>query len=76
MLSKHPRAQAFLGNTFHTFGAVEVSGQNLYRLLRQKEAVLLFPGGVREAFKRKGEKYRCVWGVCVPRMDGYVWVAL
>ena len=25
------------------------------------ESVLLFPGGVREAYKRKGEEYRTFW---------------
>lgn len=31
-----------------TFGAVPVGGRNFFRLLQNKEAVLLFPGGVRE----------------------------
>lgn len=31
-----------------TFGAVPVGGRNFYRLLQNKEAVLLYPGGVRE----------------------------
>ena len=46
---------------FTTFGAVPVSGRNFYRLLAAGECVLLFPGGVREAFKRKGESYRLFW---------------
>ena len=46
---------------FSTFGAVPVSGKNLYRLLAAGECVLLFPGGVREAFKRKDEKYALFW---------------
>ena len=46
---------------FSRFGAVPVSGKNLYKLLAAGECVLLFPGGVREAFKRKGEKYALFW---------------
>ena len=43
------------------FGAVPGSGRNLARLLQNGEAVLLFPGGVREAYKRKGEDYKLFW---------------
>lgn len=46
---------------FTSFGAVPVSGKNLYKLLNQGECVLLFPGGVREAFKRKNERYLLFW---------------
>ena len=46
---------------FTAFGAVPVSGKNLYKLLAAGECVLLFPGGVREAFKRKDEKYALFW---------------
>ena len=38
-----------------------MSGMNFYRLMKQGEAVLLFPGGVREAFKRRNEKYELFW---------------
>jgi hypothetical protein len=31
-----------------TFGAVKVGGRNFFKLLQNGEAVLLFPGGVRE----------------------------
>ena len=48
-------------NTFTTFGAVPVTGKNFYKLLAAGEVVLLFPGGVREAFKRKNEEYRLFW---------------
>jgi 1-acyl-sn-glycerol-3-phosphate acyltransferase len=60
---KPPRramAMGGLGN-FTQFGAVPVSGMNFFRLLKQGEAVLLFPGGVREAFKRRDEKYELFW---------------
>jgi hypothetical protein len=46
---------------FTTFGAVPVSGINFYKLLDAGETVLLFPGGVREAFKRKNEEYKLFW---------------
>jgi len=46
---------------FTTFGAVPVSGMNFYKLLDAGETVLLFPGGVREAFKRKNEEYKLFW---------------
>jgi hypothetical protein len=41
---------------FRTFGAVPVTPTSFYRLLQAGEAVLLYPGGVREGFKRKHEK--------------------
>lgn len=37
-----------------TYGAVPVSPRNLFKLLSNKENVLLYPGGVREAYHRKG----------------------
>tara|TARA_B110000240_G_scaffold22136_1_gene22453 strand:+ start:204 stop:2621 length:2418 start_codon:yes stop_codon:yes gene_type:complete len=49
---------------FSKFGAVPVSGRNLYKLLNNGECILLFPGGVREAFKRKNERYQVrPWGL-------------
>lgn len=32
-----------------------------YRLLQQGEAILLYPGGVSEALKRRGEDYSLQW---------------
>lgn len=49
------------GNTFRDFGAVPVSPRNIFRLLQRGEAVLLFPGGVREAMHGAGEEYRLFW---------------
>ena len=46
---------------FTSFGAVPVSPFNLHKLLSDGEAVMLFPGGVREAYKGKGEEYRLFW---------------
>ncbi len=56
-----PNAGPFGGGNFSDFGAVTVSGKNFYNLLKANETVLLFPGGVREAFKRKNEKYQLFW---------------
>ena len=47
--------------TFERFSAVPVSGRNMYKLLKEGKTVLLFPGGAREVFKRKGEKYKLFW---------------
>ncbi|KAF6251663.1 alpha/beta-hydrolase [Scenedesmus sp. NREL 46B-D3] len=44
-----------------TYGAVPVNGKNMHQLLANGEVVLLYPGGAREAFKRKGETYKIVW---------------
>lgn len=50
-----------MGNFLTTFGAVRVSAKNLYRLLQQGERILLYPGGARESFKLKNEKYQLFW---------------
>lgn len=47
--------------TFDRFGAVPASARALFRCLNAGEAVLLFPGGAREVFKRKGEAYTLFW---------------
>ena len=48
---------------FETFGAVPVSPRALFKLLKNGDNVLLYPGGVREAFKstKKGEGYKLFW---------------
>ena len=43
-------------------GAVPASPDACARLMRAGEAILVFPGGAREVAKRKGEKYKLVWG--------------
>lgn len=43
------------------FGAVPVSARNMIQLLKNGESVLLFPGGVREAYRRKNEEYKLFW---------------
>ncbi len=47
-----------------------VSVSVLRRLLRNNEAVLLYPGGVREAYKNKDEKYQVMAGStqCAPAL--------
>jgi len=47
--------------TFERFGARPASARTLYASLASGEAVLLFPGGAREVFKRKGEEYTLFW---------------
>jgi len=50
-----------LQSTYRTFGAVPVSPTSFFRLLSCGEAVLLYPGGVREGLKRRNEKYELFW---------------
>ncbi|XP_024310260.1 acyltransferase-like protein At1g54570, chloroplastic isoform X3 [Brachypodium distachyon] len=42
-------------------GAVPVTPVNFYKLLSEKNFVLLYPGGAREALHRKGEEYKLFW---------------
>lgn len=46
---------------FTNFGAVPVTPRNMFKLLRNEEVLLLFPGGAREALKEKGEEYQLQW---------------
>ena len=50
-----------LSALFKKFGAVEVRADNMYSLLAAGETVLLFPGGVKEAYHKKGEDYEIFW---------------
>eukprot|EP00798_Chlamydomonas_sp_ICE-L_P020293 gene20293-27050_t len=45
------------GRFLETYGATPVNGPNMYKLLSQSEAVLLYPGCAREAIQPKGEKH-------------------
>ncbi|CAI7807247.1 unnamed protein product [Closterium sp. NIES-53] len=49
------------GEQYKLFGAVPVTPANTYKVLANKEAALLFPGGVREALKKRGEDYQLFW---------------
>jgi 1-acyl-sn-glycerol-3-phosphate acyltransferase len=44
-----------------SLGCVEGTRDNCSALMRAREHVLVFPGGAREVFKRKGEAYRLIW---------------
>lgn len=59
--NNHRRHSNSFLRIMESFGSVAATPRNLYRLLEQKEAVLLFPGGAREAFKRKDEAYSLHW---------------
>lgn len=43
------------------YGEVEGTRKNADFLLESKQHVLVFPGGAREAFKKKGEAYQLLW---------------
>jgi len=49
------------GNSLQTWGAVPVTPRNFYKLLLRGEPVLLYPGGVREAYHGRGEAYQLFW---------------
>jgi 1-acyl-sn-glycerol-3-phosphate acyltransferase len=42
-------------------GGVLGSRENCAALMRRGESILVFPGGAREVFKRKGEAYQLFW---------------
>ena len=46
----------------HYFGTVRANRSNCIALLERGEAVIVFPGGAREAIRRKDEKYALQWG--------------
>ncbi|KAJ1400936.1 hypothetical protein B484DRAFT_405887, partial [Ochromonadaceae sp. CCMP2298] len=46
---------------FEKFGAVEVSPMNIFQLMRINATIMLFPGGIREAFHGRGEEYKLFW---------------
>jgi len=50
-----------VGDFHKRFGAVEVSKRAYYRLLQQKECILLYPGGLKEAFHERSQKYQLLW---------------
>lgn len=43
------------------FGTVDGTRANCRALMRARESILVFPGGGREVFKHKGEKYKLLW---------------
>ncbi|KAG6793294.1 hypothetical protein NC652_003325 [Populus alba x Populus x berolinensis] len=54
-----PPLQQF--DVVRTMGAVPASGSNFYKLMSSKAHALLYPGGMREAYHRKGEEYKLFW---------------
>lgn len=53
-------------------GVVDGTRENCAALMRAGEVLLVFPGGAREAVKRKGERYALMW----KRRLGFVRMAL
>jgi 1-acyl-sn-glycerol-3-phosphate acyltransferase len=43
------------------FGVVDGTPENVRELMRDRESIVVFPGGAREVFKRRGEKYCLLW---------------
>lgn len=43
------------------FGTVDGTRENCEALMRARESILVFPGGAREVFKHKGERYHLIW---------------
>lgn len=54
------------------FGVVEGTPENAHALMRAGESVVVFPGGAREVFKHRGERYTLVWG----RRTGFARLAI
>jgi 1-acyl-sn-glycerol-3-phosphate acyltransferase len=44
------------------FGVVDGTRRSCRALMRAGESILVYPGGGREVFKRRGERYRLLWG--------------
>lgn len=57
MHSKVPYWRDLLEN----HGVVPATPENCAQLMKTKQHILVFPGGAREAFKRKGEEHRLFW---------------
>ncbi|MBC7302947.1 MAG: acyltransferase family protein [Nocardia sp.] len=60
-LAEHVLMVPGVRNFLHHFGAVRGTRSNCLALLERGEAVVVFPGGGREAIRRKGEKYVLKW---------------
>ena len=60
------------GNFNARFGAVPVSSRALYKLMARGDSALLYPGGLREAFKstKRGEAYKLFWPDAAGSADG------
>lgn len=60
-LAEHVLMVPGVREILHRFGAVRGTRNNCLALLERGEAVVVFPGGGREAIRRKGEKYVLKW---------------
>lgn len=60
-LAEHVLMVPVVREILHRFGAVRGTRANCLTLLERGEAVVVFPGGGREAIRRKGEKYVLKW---------------
>jgi|SRR5271165_3332505 len=49
------------GELLTAAGCVKGTRENCMALMRAGQHVMVFPGGAREVFKRKGESYRLIW---------------
>ncbi|CAN6857894.1 unnamed protein product [Brassica oleracea] len=68
---KDALADTQMFDKYKIMGGVPVSNFNIFKLLRSKSHVLLYPGGVREALHNKGEEYKLFW----PEQPEFVRVA-
>lgn len=59
------------GAVFERFGAIKATPFATYKLLKEGQSVLLFPGGAREVTKRRGENYQLKWRVRCPSHSTY-----
>lgn len=51
----------FWRDLLKNYGVVPATPGNCTQLMKNREHILVFPGGAREAFKRKGEEHRLFW---------------
>lgn len=56
----HKSVPVFRG-IFSDYGAVIGSRENCETLMKQKQHILVFPGGTNEMLKNKGEEYKLIW---------------
>ncbi|KAA8545000.1 hypothetical protein F0562_019783 [Nyssa sinensis] len=59
LAAESPEFSSF--DSMKVFGALPATASNLFKLFATKSHVLLYPGGLREALHRKGEKYKLFW---------------
>ncbi|GGK41585.1 lysophospholipid acyltransferase family protein [Nocardia camponoti] len=60
-LAEHVLMVPVVRDILHRYGSVRGTRGNCLTLLERGEAVIVFPGGGREAIRRKGEKYVLKW---------------